>query len=422
MLGSGPAGRQGPRGGHFGQNNELKKYLQNRILYKTEKENRRTKTTQKMLTSDFVLAFISQFTFSIVYHILYPTLPIYLSRLGSTEADIGVLIGILGVSSLVCRPFVGRALLKTPEKTFMIMGTLLFAVTSAAYLLASPFWPILTVRVFQGIGLAFFYTASLTFISNISPETQKGQSLSYFLLSVNISLALAPSLGMVIINRFDFTLLFLVCLGLSLCSLFTTNKLGKRPIAPSEYSSKENGFLLSRKALPSCILSFFFHFTWGALTAFFPLYAINHGVANPGLFFTGVAMTLIVGRVLGGKVLDLYGPERIILPCLIACILSTVILAFSKTLSMFILVSVIWGIGHAFLFPALLVHALDRMGASRGPAMGMFTGISDLGMSLGPVLMGIIIHWTSYPIMFLCLAFAGMISLNYFYFFVRKKG
>jgi MFS family permease len=374
------------------------------------------------LTRDFAFGFISQLTFSIVYHILYPTLPIYLSRLGSSEADIGILIGILGASSLVCRPFVGRALSKTPEKKFMVIGALLFATTSAAYLFAFPFWPFLAVRLCQGIGLALFYTASLTFISNISPEAHRGESLSYFLLSVNISLALAPSLGMVIINRSGFTLLFLVCLGLSLCSLFTTNKLGKRRVSPSEDYSIEGGFLLSRKALPSSIISFFFHFTWGALTAFFPLYAINHGVANPGFFFTGIAIILIAGRAFGGRILDLYAPERMILPSLTACILSMVILAFSKILTMFILVSVIWGIGHAFLYPSLVVHALHRMGASRGPAMGTFTGISDLGMSLGPVIMGLIVHQTGYPVMFLCLALAGMISLNYFHFFVRRRG
>jgi len=36
--------------------------------------------------------------------------------------------------------------------------------------------------------------------------------------------------------------------------------------------------------------------------------------------------------------------------------------------------------------------------------------------------MGIILHSTNYPIMFLCLAFTGLINLNYFYFFARKKG
>ena len=382
----------------------------------------KTQMTQKILTRDFVLAFFAQFAFTFVFHILIPTLPIYLSRLGSTEVEIGVLIGIFCFSSLVFRPFVGRALLKIPEKNFMIAGALLFAFTSVAYLLAPPFWPFLIVRVFQGIGFAFFHTASFTLIANISSEAHRGQSLSYFSLAINISGALAPSLGMFLINHFSFTFLFLVCLGLSLCSLFITNKLGRRQVAPLQDSSIEDGFFLSRKALPPSIISFFSLFIWGALTAFFPLYAINHGVANPGLFFTTIAIMLILGRALGGKILDLYSKERIILPCLITYIISMVILAFSKTLPMFILVAVIWGIGHAFLIPALVVYALDRVGSSPGPAMGTFTAISDLGMSLGPVIMGIILHTTSYPIMFLCLALTGIINLNYFYFFVRKKG
>jgi hypothetical protein len=54
--------------------------------------------------------------------------------------------------------------------------------------------------------------------------------------------------------------------------------------------------------------------------------------------------------------------------------------------------------------------------------MGTFQAIGDLGWSLGPAIMGVIVYTASYPIMFLCLALTGMINLNYFYFFVRKKG
>jgi MFS family permease len=216
-----------------------------------------TQTIRKILTRDFILGFFAQFTFLSVFYILIPTLPIYLLRSGSKEAEIGVLIGIFFISSLVLRPFVGKALLKIPEKNFMIAGALLFVLTSFAYLLAPPFLPFLIVRVFQGIGLAFFHTASFTLIANISPEAHRGQSLSYFLLGPNVCLALAPSLGMFLINHFSFTLLFLVCLGISLCSLFITNKLGRRQIALQEGSSNENGFFLSWKALPPSIISFF---------------------------------------------------------------------------------------------------------------------------------------------------------------------
>jgi len=380
-----------------------------------------TQTIRKIFNRDFILGSLAQFALGSVFFTLTPTLPIYLSRLGSNEVEVGCLIGIFAVSSLVLRPFVGRALLEIPEKNFLTAGALLFALTSAAFPFTPPFWPFLVVRIFQGIGFAFFSTAIFTLIANVSPEAYRGQSVSYFFLTFNISGALAPSLGMFIINHFSFNVLFLTCLGLSLCSLMITKKLGMRQVVPLQDPSIEDGSLFSRKALPPSIIHFLFSFIWSAVTAFFPLYAIRHGVANPGFFFSTIAIMLILGRSLGGWIPDVYSREKVILPCLAAYIIAMVILAFSKTLPMFILVAVIWGIGHAFFFPSLVAYVLDLVGSSPGPAMGTFTAIRDLGMSLGPVIMGMILHTASYPIMFLCLALIGIINLSYFFFFVRKK-
>ena len=197
-------------------------------------------TTQRIgeiLNRSFIFTFFAHFALLSIFYIFIPTLPIYLSRLGSNEVEIGILIGIFTLSSVVLRPFVGRALLKIPEKKFMIIGALLFALTSLAYLIAPPFWPLLIVRFVQGIGFGFFHTASMTLIANISPETHRGQSLSYFTLASTISGALAPPFGIFLINHFTFTHLFLVCSGLSLCSLFITTQLKRRQVAPLKDSS-----------------------------------------------------------------------------------------------------------------------------------------------------------------------------------------
>jgi MFS family permease len=304
----------------------------------------------------------------------------------------------------------------------MSVGSLLFALTSFAYLFAAPFWPLLMVRVFQGIGFAFFHTAVYTLVANNSPEGHLGESISYIFMVFNLSGALGPLFGMFLINHSSFTVLFLVCVGLSLCSLLAVGKLKTRQITALRDSSIGGGFFLSRKAISPSIVSFFCLFIWGGIVAFFPLYAINHGVGNPGHFFATVAAMLILGRAFGAKILDLYGKEKIILPCLFGYIISMGILAYSKTLPMFILVAIIYGVGHAFLSPTLLAYALDLTDSSRGPVVGTFTALSDLGMSLGPVMMGLIIRWTGYSTMFLCLVLTGLINLNYFYFFVRKKG
>jgi MFS family permease len=303
----------------------------------------------------------------------------------------------------------------------MIAGAILFALASLAYLWAPPFWPLFIVRAFQGVGLALFHTASFTMIANISPEAHLGQSLSYFFLAPNISLALIPSLGMFLINRFSFNFLFLTCLGLSLCALLITLTLKTRPMPPLGDPSPQKGMLLSRKAIPPSIVNFLNFVMWGALTAFFPLYALNHGVTNSGIFFSVIAIMFFLGRAFGGKILDLYSRDRVIPLLLVSTLISMVILAFSKTLAMFVLVGVIWGIGNALLTPAIMAYVLDRVGASKGPGIGMYMLLSDLGLGLGPVVMGVVIRLSSYPTMFLCLAFTGVINLVYFFCFVRKR-
>jgi MFS family permease len=378
--------------------------------------------TQKIFTRDFVRSFFAQFAFSSVFYILIPTIPIYLSRLGSTDAGIGVLVGALSVSSLVLRPLVGRALLRIQERNFMIAGALLYALSSIAYLIAKPFWPFLIVRVLQGFGLALFATASLTLITRIGPEAHRGQQLSYFYLTFNVAFAVAPSFGMLLINHFDFAILFLVCLGLSLCSLFITLRLEKRSVDPPDDRPIESQPFLSREALPAAIMAFMGSMIWGAVTAFFPLYAISQGVANPGLFFAALAITLIIVRGFGGKMFDTYSREKLLFPSLTAQIIAMALLAFSKNLPMFILVAVVWGMGNAFLYPTLAAYATDVAGLSRGPAIGTYLALSDFGAGMGSVIMGIILQWTSYRTMFLCLAVTGTINLLYFDTAVRKKG
>jgi MFS family permease len=158
---------------------------------------------------------------------------------------------------------------------------------------------------------------------------------------------------------------------------------------------------------------------WGALTAFFPLYAISHGATNPGLFFAAYAVVLISGRTLGGRILDVHRREKVILPCHITFIISMTTLAFSETLPMFIIVAVISAMGHAFLYPSLVAYTLDLVGSSSGQAMGVLMAAGDLGMVLGPMIMGVILRFTNFRTMFLCVALTGLISFIYFFLSTR---
>jgi MFS family permease len=381
-----------------------------------------SQTIRTILTHDFVLGFLGFLAFLAATFALIPTLPIFLSRLGSTDAEIGLLVGIFGASSLVCRILVGGALLTYSEKSVMMVGSMLFALTFLALVAFRPFWPLVVVRVLQGVAFACLDTAALAFVVKITPLAYRGRAIGYFVLAPPFSQAVAPAFGMFLINRYSFTALFLTCAGLCFCSFFFSRRLGRGEVAISDDGtpSGSSHLFLERKIIAPAIPSFLHGFVWGAVIAFLPLYAIGNGVTNPGFYFSAVAVMLIAARTLGGRTLDTRSKEKILLTSMSIAMLAMVTLSFSKTLPMLIVVGMLWGTGSAFFFPACLAYALDYSGSSAGTAVGTFRALSDLGVAVGPITMGIMLPHMGYRIMFLALALIFLINICYFQFYVRR--
>ena len=379
-------------------------------------------TGGSLFTRDFVLGFVAFFFFLTAITSLTPTLPIYLARVGSNEREIGVLIGIIAVASLASRLFVGGALLKYRAKSIMMGGALLAAITFLAYIVFHPFWPFLIIRFLQGVTMACIDTAAFASIIGVVPLAYRTRALGYLMLAFSLAMAVAAPLGMFVINQYSFTMLFLSGAGLCFCALLLSWKVEGQEIAiPQKDSPAHSTSFFDLKIITPAITSFLQFFVWGAVSAFFPLYAIQCGVTNPGHFFSAMAIMLIAGRLLGGKIMDTYNKEKLMVTFLPAMVVIFIILSLSKTLSMFIFVGAFWGIGAAFFVPMAMAYALEYSGSSGGTAVGTFRALQDLGMALGPVVVGIIIPLTGYPVMFLCLALICLINFCYFQFYVRKK-
>jgi predicted MFS family arabinose efflux permease len=378
-------------------------------------------TDQKILTREFILAFCAQLAFMFILQLLIPTLPLYLKKVGCTEIEIGVLAGVFGIASVLSRPLVGRVLVRVHEKTLMMVGAGLYTVCSVVYLLVPPFWPFLFARIAHGASFGLFHTASTTHIVSISSEGNRTRVLSYFALAMNFAGVAAPPFGVFLVYRFGFDHLFIVCTGVSLCMLALSAALGRSPRTGSHGSGGYDGFLLSRQALPASLVGFTILFTWSSVTTFFPIYATSRGVTNPGLFFTVMAVMLILGRTLGGRIMDIPNRGIVLIPCIASSVAAMAILSISGTQGMFLLAAAVWGAGFAFLMPILLTLALESAGPSHSPVVATFYAISDLGVFLGPLIMGAVVHYTNYTTMFLCLALMALAGMVYSFRFARKE-
>ena len=386
------------------------------------KEDRPQPALRNVLTPGFILGFLALFAFLAAYHSLTPTLPLYLAKLGSSEREIGILVGVVAVAALVSRLLAGGALARYSERSVMAFGALLSALSFLSYTVFRPFWPFFIARFFQGCSFACLDTAVLAFVVRVTPQRFRGQAIGYVLLASPLAMAIAASLGVFLSNQYGFAALFLSCVGLSLCSLiFSLVVKGRQTDSPGTPVPAKTSRLLDLPIVAPAFITFLNYFVGAALFAFIPLYGAKSGVTNPGFFFSAVAVMLFAGRVLGGRILATHDKEKIIPGFLSVFAGALIILSFSGTLPMFVFVGLLWGTALAFVVPASMAYALEYAGSSGGTALGTYQMFMDSGMALGPAVMGMVVPLTGYRAMFLCLALISLANVCYFQFFVRKR-
>jgi MFS family permease len=377
---------------------------------------------RSIFVRDYVLSFLALFGFLAAYLALTPTLPLYLERLHSNAGEIGILVGTIGISALVARFLVGRALRRYSERALMMSGAILFALSFVFLILFRPFWPFFFTRLLQGIAFASLDTAAVAYVIRIVPPQLRARALSYFLLAPSLATAMAASSGVFVVNTYGFTVLLLACAAVCLCVLLLSSRLKQDRAGAIRIPATEKRLFLEPRILAPAVFSFLVFFAWAGVAAFFPLYAVRCGVTNPGFFFSASAAMVIAVRLLGGKLLEVYRKESLLPILMVVYTASLVLLAASNTLTMFILVGFLWGIPSAFLAPLAMSYALEYAGSSDGTTVGTYQAFMDLGLALGPMVAGIIVPFTGYRIMFLCLAFACLINLGYFQFYLRRSG
>ncbi len=376
---------------------------------------------RNIFTRDFVLAFCAFLGFASAFHALTPTLPIFLEGLGSAKREIGILVGTIGISSLVFRFVVGKILVRYSEGRVLIWGITAFTFTFLALIVFRPFWPFFVVRFLQGVAFACIDTAIIAYVIRIMPVQNRTRVINYFMLAPPLASGLSTAGSVFIMNEWGFTAVLLTGAGLCVCAFVLVWKLsGQEKVINSPIAPVKNRLFFERKIFAPALVSFLCVFVWGGITAFFPLYAVQCGVRNPGIFYSAIAVMLILSRLMAGRIFDIYEKEKIIVVSILILIMALVILSFSKTLPLFILIGFIWGIGFGFLFPVVMAYSFEYAGSSDGIVVATYQAFMDMGIALGPAVAGIVLPFIGYQVMFLCQGLVCIGSLVYFQFYLRK--
>ena len=330
-------------------------------------------------------------------------LPLYVQRLGGTEAEIGFVQGMYSAAGIVCQPLIGLWLDRVGRGVFMSLGVVLLMVASAGFLLTQSIPLLGVLRVVQGLGFSLF------FVANYMPVERRGWALGIYGVSGFLGTALAPVAGELVIRGVGFIWLFLLAVLLAaVAALLVVRTSGIRPphMGPGPGLSSLREGVLDIMHLHMA-LAFFFGLGTGVMFTFLPTFGDSLGVHSISLFYTAYAIAAVGVRVVGGNLIDTRGRRAVIVPSMFIMAASAallVCLAFFvgprvsyPVVPFLFLTGLLAGSAHGFLMDV-------TPEARRGGAVGIFSAVFLVGNALGSIVFGHIAHWLGYRVMWSVLA------------------
>lgn len=349
---------------------------------------------EPILSADFIVTTVANFFGALSQQMLTATLPLYVLAIGGSQADVGLVSGMLALTALFLRPPVGYLADSWRKRPLILTGLFSYGLASVSYLFANSVPFLLLGRVIHGFGLSNYTTASSAYIADIVPSTRRAEAVGIFSSAQSIGLIVGPAIGFTIVASFGgFHTLFLVTSSLSFIAFFISffaRERARHYSGPRKPWSIKTG-IIAMEAWPIAWMALWLGFGFGPLGTFIAIFSQERGMPNPGIFFTVQAITLLISRPFAGRLADRRGRSFVIVPGLIIVAISLILLPFCYGVLPFLFVAALFGIGFGGTQPAIMALLVDTvLPEKRGIAMSTYFLGFDLGISFGTIGLGLV--------------------------------
>ena len=371
-----------------------------------------------MFTKPFILAALASFLFYSNTN-AYTLLPLYIQALGGREGEIGSIMAMYSVAAVLCQASVAPFLDRWSRKPVILVGAGILTVVSIVFTLTTRLgWHFYLLRFLQGAAISLFLTSNLTLIADLAPSNRRAEAVGIFGVSGLVSIALAPAIGEMVLHDWGFQAFFvatvLIALGALVVCLATA-----MPVRVVAETSRRLGVNFWRTFFPILTAALQFGLASSIVFVFLPPFASSVGLPRIGPFYLLYTSAAIAVRLFGGRLADRLGRQQVILPSLVG--LATGVLLFSvlHTTWLLLVIAVINGTSHGFLYPAASALAFDRAPTGgRGRALAAYNMASLTGGAVGALGFGWLAQFVGYRAGFLI---AGLILMSGALLFWRKR-
>ncbi|KLU63208.1 purine efflux pump PbuE [Peptococcaceae bacterium CEB3] len=379
---------------------------------------------EKLWTKNFVLIVLANFIIFFGFQMLMPTIPVYAEKLGGSQSEAGLVMGIFAISAVLIRPFAGRAIDIYGRKVVFLLGLAVFFVSVLAYNWLPTVLLLVLFRLIHGFGWGASSTAAGTIAADTIPRPRLTEGMGYYGIASDIAMALAPAYGLFLIGSYGFPVLFFSSGAATLLAIILACLIAYRGASRTERAVKTAFF--EKAAFRPSLLMFFVTMTFGAIVSFLALYASHLGIPNIGIFFTFYALALMLSRPLFGRLADRRGFDIVLVPGMLAILMAMFLLyraqVSSQPLTILLVAAVVYGFGFGAVQPSLQAMAVLNVPFNRrGAANGTFYSAFDLGIGLGSGIWGVVADVWGFSAMYLGATVPALLALLFYLFLGRRK-
>ncbi|MDU4962095.1 MAG: MFS transporter [Sporomusaceae bacterium] len=349
-------------------------------------------------------------------NLLLPVLPIYFKLQGFSDSKIGALMGIAALGALVVRPWCGRLVDIRGSRPVLQLGQALTAMGIAAYFFTLSFAPLLLLRFFQGVAMAFFGTASVTFASSVETGDRVAGAIALYTVFTMVGLGIATSGAPLLYSQIGFSSLVAAGLTAVLAAAAVMGLRG-RAIAPPPGQHKVPflSVLRAKEVLAPTVCLFASNFACMTMFTFVPLLALARSVAFSGFFIA--FMLAVVATRLSINQLTAHATTVSLATgaSLVNAVGVALVCGYLSPLTLAIAGACI-GIGFGLIFPVLTVYVVQHGDPlTKGTALSIFTCAGDVGNALGASVLGVVADLFGYQALFAVSATVVLACTWHFY-------
>ncbi|RHW32725.1 MFS transporter [Lysinibacillus yapensis] len=387
---------------------------------------------EPLWTRNFIMISLINFFVTLIFYLLIVVIAGYaVDEFDASTSTAGLVSSIFIVGSLLGRLLTGRVITSIGSKKTFQIGLVAFFLTTFAYFVVVNLPVLILIRLLHGVAVGIIGTTTGTLIAQIIPATRRGEGIGYFSMSAVLATAIGPFIGIFLIqNTESFTSVFIFnAILVIICILlyFTVNLSTIQAPLRADAPERETGFKISNyiepKAIPISIVVLFIGFAYSGVMSFLSFYAESINLVEAGSFFFLVyAIAILCTRPITGPLMDRKGANIVVYPALILFALGMVLFSQATNSVIFLIAAGLIGIGYGNMNSIAQALAVKSTEVHRyGLATSTYFILLDLGLGVGPFILGLIEPYTTYRMLFLFMVPIILAALVLYYFLVGRK-